>query len=82
MREHGELFLGTSDNVPKGSFLVAEVDDIEKGMELKNEDMKIIYASVDASLADRLAVIGLARKLNMEGKNVMLITNSDEGVQF
>ncbi len=83
MKEFGELHLGSSETVPKGSFLLAIVDHApDKGEGIPNNALNIIFASVDASLADRLMTLGIARKLNYEGVELILILNENEDVKF
>lgn len=83
MKEHGELFLGSSESLPKGGFLVAELDEAAaKGQQFKNEDLRIIYASVDGSEADKLIAMGIARERNTRGINVMFIFNEGQEVKI
>lgn len=80
---HGQLFLGSSESLPKGGFLVAELDhEMETGAEYKNEDLHIIYASVDGSEADKLIAMGIAREHNARGLDVMFVFNSGQEVKI
>lgn len=75
--------MGSSESLPKGGFLVAELDhEMNAGETYKNEDLHIIYASVDGSEADKLIALGIARNKNSQGKDVMLIFNEGQQVKI
>lgn len=80
---NGQLFLGSSQSLPKGGFLVAELDhEMETGAEYQNKDLHIIYASVDGSEADKLVALGIARHKNSQGKDVMFVFNEGQEVKI
>lgn len=80
---NGQLFLGSSESLPKGGFLVAELDhEMHAGDTYKNEDFRIIYASVDGSEADKLIAMGIARHKNSQGQDIMFIFNSGQDVKI
>ncbi len=82
MKEHGNIFISKSDTVPWGQFVLAKTDtSVQKGVEIKNNQLSIVYASADASLADRLMVLGVARR-EMRHGDVLLVFNPGQETQF
>ncbi len=83
MKENGRLFICSSSEVPKGDFVLAETDtDINSGDDVPGDDMTMLFASIDGSLADRLIAIGISRRENSQGKDTMLIINPQDSVEF
>lgn len=83
MRERGEMFLVNSTAVPRGSFLLLVTDkDIKTGDIISQEGTQVIFASVDASEADKLFALGISRRENLLGRNTLLFIDKNTEVKF
>jgi hypothetical protein len=84
-KEHGELYSSYSDVVPEGQFVLGEPFNetkIMQDMHFKNGEIGVIFASNDGSLADRLLALGIIRRENIQGRNVLIIVNPHQGLKF
>lgn len=82
--KHGHVVLGSNPQLRGREFFIAEVEDgaMEKGRLLKGPQLKILFVSVHGFLADIFATLGIARKENAEGKDVLLVTKPDAKIRF
>lgn len=84
-KEHGELYSAYSDVVPEGQFVLGvppENSTVIKDMCFKNGEIGVIFASEDGSLADRLLALGIIRRENRNGKDILIIVNPHIALKF
>lgn len=82
-KERGNLILGKSDHVEKDSFLLTLINRaIASGDVIQNKDFDVVFVSVDASLADKWIMPGIAKMYCYQGYDVMLVINSDQEVDL
>lgn len=83
--ERGNFFTSTSDVIPKGQFVLGERLDghsLTENTTFGNNEIGVIFSAPDASLADRLIAIGIARRENCQGRDIMIITNPTDKPKF
>ncbi len=82
-KESGQFFLSANDKVPPNAF-VLNVSDIEIQTEdiVKIKHLHSVLVTVDAGLADKFVAIGIIRRENTKGIDVLMMVNPDAEVQM
>jgi hypothetical protein len=83
MKEHGEFFLATNDQVPPNAF-VLNVSDIEINTNdtVKIEHLHPILVTCDMDDGDAFVAIGVIRRENIKGRDCLMMINPEATVKM
>lgn len=82
-KEFGQFFLGANDNVPLNAFVLNTSDvEIYPNENVKIEHLHPVYVTCEADLADKLIALGIIRRENIKGKDVLMMINPGGDVKI
>ena len=74
MKEHGRFFLGENECIAPNGFALTTLKTPSVDPDnIPVEDLEVTFETYEASLADKLFCLGIAKRDNSLGKDVLLI---------
>lgn len=82
-KERGEFFLASNEEVPLNGFVLTVSDiEIQPHDTVKVEHLKPVLVTVEASLAEKYIAIGIIRRENVKGNDVLMMINPEAEVKI